>query len=389
MSILQAFIYIYRFILDSGNLDLYYGFALVLLVSAINKKSNIPKKSLFMVIPLIIIGFFPAIFSPYFTSLQKMILFILKMFLNFIIFFYVKEYFYKFDLIKFIKLTSNIMFILTIMSLLVNKSIFWRLNDIHNDFSKERLELIYLEPSILSMSVSILIIFIFYYILIKKADKGLIISGLQLIIMLILSAGLNGIMCLVISLGCMLIIDYISYLKKNKISVTSTLIIVIAGVVIVALVNYNSNIMNRIIAVLNGKDGSSIYRYTLANEALKQILSSTNFMGLGLGNMNTEKSLILLNLLNMEKIFANSFMYFIAEAGILGAIYIVTLVCNNFKNCMDSNKLYKIPLFIFIILYQIAGGYFTDPLIWIIYGVIASSKIRMNSEKSKKVKILI
>ena len=389
MEIFQVFIYICRFIFGSGNLDLYYGFAFIILLYSCMRDIVIVRKSIYMVIPLVIMGIFSSIISPYFSSQIKTILFLGKIFLNFVLFFYVKSYFYKFDLIKFIKITSNTMFLLTIISLIFNKGVFWRLNDIYNDFSKERLELLYLEPSILSMSVSLLILFILYYILRGKREKWLFISGIELIIILILSAGLNGIMCLFSAICLMLVIDNINYLKKKNISYISVAIVVIISSFIVIFINSDSNIIGRIMAIFNGKDGSSIYRYTLASNALKEILSETYFIGMGLGNMNTEKSLLLLNSLNMEKVFANSFMYFIAEAGVSGAIYIIVLITRLLKKAWGKNKIYKLPILIFIILYQVGGGYFTDPLIWITYAIICSDTVNMSTKKLKRVRIVI
>ncbi len=37
-------------------------------------------------------------------------------------------------------------------------------------------------------------------------------------------------------------------------------------------------------------------------------------------------------------------------------------------------KLLKVGVFAFTIVGQIAGGYFTDPLIWIAYGIILSKE---------------
>jgi hypothetical protein len=71
------------------------------------------------------------------------------------------------------------------------------------------------------------------------------------------------------------------------------------------------------------------------------------------------------------EVIANSFMYFITEGGIFAIVYLIGFHIFLLKKINKENIMLKLPLLVFIVFYQIGGGYFTNPLNWIIYGVIA------------------
>ena len=115
---------------------------------------------------------------------------------------------------------------------------------------------------------------------------------------------------------CIFIIGVeIKNLTRGKVSrfvfVGAALLTMLLLIYIIAGGLKDNAIYLRIIAVLNGKDGSFNYRYTRAILALKDIMDSTNMLGLGLGNLRTESTAIFLAKYGLLS-FSNSYLFFIA-----------------------------------------------------------------------------
>ena len=68
----------------------------------------------------------------------------------------------------------------------------------------------------------------------------------------------------------------------------------------------------------------------------------------------------------------NSFMNLIAESGIMGIVITTILIYKLLITAIKSKSSLKMALAMFIIVYQFMGTYFTNPLCWIIYGLIFS-----------------
>ena len=107
---------------------------------------------------------------------------------------------------------------------------------------------------------------------------------------------------------------------------------------------------------------------------MKNALINTNGAGVGFGNVNTDFFRSTYREYGLVSVIANSFMYFITEGGVFSFVYLLILLISVFK-CSIRNKdtiLHKLPLFIFVLIYQIPGGYFTNPVFWLAYGFICS-----------------
>ena len=108
-------------------------------------------------------------------------------------------------------------------------------------------------------------------------------------------------------------------------------------------------------------------------------MDRTHYLGVGLGNMSSEKTGLILDMFGIGTRFSNSFLYLIGEMGIVGLVLILTITIICIKSIKkDGYTLEKIGLLVFITLFQIAGGYFTDPFIWIVYGLILSTDTENN-----------
>ena len=103
----------------------------------------------------------------------------------------------------------------------------------------------------------------------------------------------------------------------------------------------------------------------------------TDYWGMGLGNMNTPSGLSFLLSIGIDYKFANSFLYFFTENGMLGIIYTIYLFLICIYNCIKSSKNIrplKVGVLAFAFVSQIAGGYYTDPILWIVYGIVCSNE---------------
>lgn len=129
----------------------------------------------------------------------------------------------------------------------------------------------------------------------------------------------------------------------------------------------NNPISTRFFSMFLGMDGSYNFRWSAAVSTFSKTMEITKKWGMGLGNMNTASGLSFLLDLGIDYKFANSFLYFLTENGFLGFLYIVYLLLICIYACIKSSKSerpLRIGLLVFAFISQIAGGYFTDPILW-------------------------
>ena len=101
-------------------------------------------------------------------------------------------------------------------------------------------------------------------------------------------------------------------------------------------------------------------------------ITNTNGIGVGLGNLNTDNTRKIFKSTGMTAVVAASYPYFIAEGGVFGIVYIVLLLTFLIINVIFKKNMLLANLLLFSFLYQIYGGYFTNPVNWIVYGLILS-----------------
>lgn len=195
---------------------------------------------------------------------------------------------------------------------------------------------------------------------------------------LLLTFSLSAIAYTAIAVMCLLFSKLFNRSGRAELRVVVIFILLLCAAMLVLMTN--NPISNRLLAMLHNEDASLYFRWSLSFESIIEVLEITNGYGFGLGNMNTPHGLGILQQTGMEAAYANSFLYFIAENGWLGITYILglflVLTVSVWKNRIrdeDPTSLKAILLIVFI--GQIAGGYFTDPLIWCLYGVISSRKM--------------
>jgi hypothetical protein len=187
---------------------------------------------------------------------------------------------------------------------------------------------------------------------------------------LTLSAGLGGTVGVLLATCIMLVIKFFKTVNPRNLAFYYFGFFIILGIATIIVIK-NDALCNRILAILNGNDSSANYRVQIGYTTMKNALINTKLIGVGFGNLNTNGFQNAYSAFGIVEVIANSFMYFITEGGIFAIVYLIGFHIFLLKKINKENIMLKLPLLVFIVFYQIGGGYFTNPLNWIIYGVIA------------------
>lgn len=372
MEIIVAIIYYFKQII-SANLDLFYVLALFFIISCFIKKQEIIVKTIILIIPLLIYSCIQ-IFVINNIDLIKLAVNIAKTYINIFLFIFIKEMWFNFNFKKFIKYICIIYGLSTFIGLIYKNQVLWRMDDNGNVYNTIRLKLFYYEPSELSFQIGIILIFLVFYMLYgnnKKERKNIMVYIICLCFILYLSSGMGGIICSFIS--C--IIMYLIYSYRHK--TLKQVMIDYLGLITLFLsmyfiINSNNSLYLRTMDIVTGNDSSTLYRYNIGYIVMKNALINTKGLGVGFGNLNTDISKNIYSHFGLVDVIANSFMYFVMEGGIFSIVFLILVLFYLFNKTYKSKSILKWGLLVYIIIYQIAGGYFTNPMNWIIYGIIAS-----------------
>lgn len=378
-SIIQAFLYTSKFIIGgNGNLDLYYFFSICVIFYFLFKKPYYLKKVICVIAVLALTQIVICISSGIQQNYIRNMVTIGKLVLDVVLMYYVSYSYKKWNVQQFINLVSCILFVETIFALVFSESILWRHNDVINVYSKTRLQLLYIEPSELSLHCGFLLILILIQMLENGLKKIHIVNIFIVSLDLILTAGMSGIACLAISI----ILYVLARFLKNHIPIRFIIgsMIIFAGSIIVLVCK--KALIYRIISILNGTDGSLYSRFSGPSSVLLTVLKKTNYMGLGAGMLNTQQGF---DCTGLYYKFPNSIMYFIAEFGVIGIIALLYLNYKLFKIVVRTKKLYLVMPWIYVMVFQIIGGYYTNPFFWLTYGIILSYGSRNQSTLENKI----
>ncbi|MWV43684.1 hypothetical protein GRF59_08545 [Paenibacillus sp. HJL G12] len=383
MEIIFAMIYV----LHQGitaNLDLFYFLSIALILRDIVQRKSVTLKAAGYIYFAVLYALLQVLVNDQ-LEIGRTVVNLAKLFLNIVLFLQVREM--KMSMSSFKKMiyvTSAINLVLLCIAMVHKTKLLWRLDDDVNLYQKVRLALFYAEPSEASFHVCILIIILGSFMLHESSLKHQMMNLFFMLIntaIMVLSAGMGGMMCLGLSLG----IAYLFYLRE-RISIRKlllTILLFIAGsLAAVWFVASGNRLYLRLIDIVNGTDGSVFYRLNVSARIMNQILVHSDFIGTGLGNLNTDTVQNAYYSQGLVGVIANSFMYVIAEGG-LGAITLLLVFHLMLLMRIQRHEcVFKVGLLVFILTYQIAGGYFTNPVNWIIYGLIANLLI-FHSEKER------
>ena len=377
-----AFLLIFSDVLMNPNLNLLYMLGAFLFVQMLMTQRRSMKEWALLFCPLLFLPYINRLF--YFGPIEeiKVVVYLLKMAINISLMIWIKNNFYTINVRSVFRHSYHWLILLFVVALLFRNETFWRLNDTINGFSKVRLKLLYSEPSVLGLFCCAMLLMLSFSILADRfSRRRMICLGLLLTIM-ILTFSLSGILYYVIGLVTMLGLYYgQDALQKRRIKVRVFLITVTGLLAVIFVLITENQISGRINAIFAGSDSSFAYRWLYSSTSIKWIMEETNFAGLGMGNMSTDYGIAMMQRSGISGKYSNSFLYFIGENGLLGLAYIVFVLGFCIKGIMTSKKRgvskrvfnLKFALWVTIVIEQIFGGYFTDPLIWCIYGIICAS----------------
>lgn len=369
-SILQAFLYTSKFIIGgNGNLDLYYFFSIIIIFTYFIKKPKQLKKVMAFAVAIVVFQLIIGLINGVQQSYQRNLVTISKMILNIILMIYISQKYREWNVKQFINYVTLILLVETIAAFIFQNSVLWRHNDLINVYSKTRLQLLYVEPSELSLHCGFLIILILISIKENGFDKRFILNIAVVGLDILLTAGMSGIACLAIAITIYVIIRII----KRDISKTFIELVVSFMALSLMVLIIKKELLYRIIAIMKGTDGSLYARFLGPSNVLFSVLKSTNYMGLGAGMLNTPQGFSHTGLYYK---FPNSIMYFIAEFGAIGIILLIYLNYKIFRIVRKSKKSYLVMPWVYVMVFQIIGGYYTNPFFWLAYGILFSYKYK-------------
>ena len=383
MELLMALIYLFHQMFANlpfvsktltGNLDLFYALGMFGIIFVIFKRKRDISLLLICALPIVIYGIVQGLIiqdldmQKLFVNTSKITICISLMILTI-------RKIRDFKIKKFIDYVCRIYLILTPIALIFSKNDYlWRLHDTVNKYSLLRLNLFYVEPSELGFHLSFIIIILMYLIIKEKVGKAkfkYILYTINCIVLLVLSQAYGASVILIGTISFVSFVIIISKINFKNILVGYGLTIIFTVTLILFVVT-KSSIYMRTVDTIDGSDSSNSYRVNVTQEFTSAAVTNTNGIGVGLGNLNTDRTRKIFMSTGMTAVVAASFPYFIAEGGIFAILYSLLLIIFLTINVLFKKNMLIANLLLFSLLYQIFGGYFTNPINWIIYGLILS-----------------
>ena len=358
----------------TGNLDFFYTLGILGTIFVIFKRKKDISLLIICALPIICYGIIQSMVIEN-LDMQKLMVNILKIAICVSLMILVSRKMNNFKLKKFIDYICRIYLILTPVAILLMKNDYlWRLHDTINKYSLVRLNLFYIEPSELGFHLSFIIIILMYLIMkekVRRVSIKYIIYLIDCVILLALSGAYGSSVMLLGTITFISVVTILTKINYKNILVGYGLIMVFTIITILFVVT-KSSIYMRTIDTLNGKDDSNSYRVNVTQKFTATAVTNTSGIGVGLGNLNTDNTRKIFKATGMTAVVAASYPYFIAESGYFGISYTVLLLTLLIVNISIKRNWLLANLFLFSFLYQIYGGYFTNPVNWIIYGLILS-----------------
>ncbi|WP_136604517.1 hypothetical protein [Paenibacillus dokdonensis] len=376
MEIIYAMVYV----LHQGitaNLDLFYFLSIILILRDIIQRRKLTLKTAGYVYFVILYAFLQIVVNEQ-IDMGRLAINIAKLFLNVMLFLQVREMKMNMSSFKRIVYSASVINLALLCIGMVHKTkLLWRLDDDVNLYQKVRLALFYAEPSEASFHVCILLVILGMFVLNETRLRRNLVNFFFMLtnaLIVIVSAGMGG----MLSLGLAFVVMYLCYLC-DRVSIQKlllTILLILTGTLAaVWFVISNNSFYMRLNDILSGTDGSVFYRFNVSARIMEQILVHSSYIGTGLGNLNTDAVQNAYYSQGLVGVIANSFMYVIAEGGIGVILLLLVFHTMLVMRIQRHEIIFKSGLLTFILVYQVAGGYFTNPVNWIIYGLVANQTL--------------
>lgn len=378
-----------------GNFDLFYLFGLFYAGKyfIFHKKIKLGKKTIIYGLMLLLLVLTQILVLPEVNAL-KIVINAAKIVVCFFVMMYIKDNAKKINLKYFCFGFGILCAVFLVVALLLPQSILWRHNDYVNVFSQNRLQFLFSEPSELGLHAAIVLLFALNFFLSeKKKSLKRIIAYIVLIFVpigfsLYFAKPLGAIAFGAVAIAIYLIARFV--VEKNKKmmipSVLSVIAIIFIGIFV--LISSGSDIVLRLNAVSKGTDSSINYRVMVPIRVVERSFVDSNGIGLGLGNAKLEKNVATYSDIGLGSAgVINSFLNLIVEGGIIGVIFVISIIIALMRVSIKEKNPLKLALAVFIISFQFAGTYFTNPLCWLVYGYILFYKDQDPKLLSKKEEI--
>lgn len=335
MEYIQAFLFTSKYILGrSGNTDIFFLFAAFVLFFYLIKRRDKLALIIKLSIPIAVICLGMILFYPGIHNLRCGIFF-LKMLLNITLMVYVSLNCKRWKIKRFVEMIAWIHGIETLIAYAFPKSSLWL--DATVPGSDEiiwKLRLFYMDPEKLSFACGLVIIILVYQIITEEIVWRYVVALAVMVADLIMAfGGLN-------------------YLGRNVFS--------IGGFITEKLVKPFTN--------------------------MAYALKMTHFLGVGFGNGNTARAAAWLGGYDA---LPNSFIRIIAEGGVFGIAIVFIFVFVLGYYAFKYGSLVDKALYVYVIIYQVFGGYYTDATTFFIYGWIVGDCLNNKVVRGENCKIAL
>lgn len=376
MEYIQAFLFTSKYLLGrNGNTDIFYLFAVFALLFYIWKRPEHLKLVCRVVLPVCFSCFFMVIFYPWINA-TRCFIFLAKIVLNSTLFVFVAYNCRKWKVIRFAETIVWIHALETVLAVLLPNSSMWT-----TDVSLEgigrvtRLRLFYQDAGTMAFACGFVLVLLVYQLITEEIVWRQIIGIGVMGTDLYLAFGIGGISCTLLAVAAMLIMSFI-YDRKHKEEQKRSFHYVggtIATMLVAGLLlAFNSVYFGRIRGIIGGTDSILQVKIVQPLRSIGKVLEETNYLGVGFGNANTRFAL---DLMGINKAYPNSFLRIIAEGGIFGILLVAVIVFGMGFFCLKYGNVIDRSLYLYVVAYQLTGGYFTDPSNFFIYGWIVGDCI--------------
>ena len=370
MEYIQAFLFTSKYILGrSGNTDIFYLFSAFVLLFYMLKRRDKFIYIVKLLAPFALLTVIMAFVYPW-TKVDRTFIFLAKMALNLTLMVFVAYNCRCWKMFRFVETIVCIHGVETVIALFFRNSALWTPEKfVDGVVYASRLRLFYMNAGTMAFASGLVLVMLVYQIMTEEVFWKQAIGAVVMLVDLYLSYGIGGISCAFIAIFLMLCVGYMHKAKRGELSAlkkyrNASIIVAIITLMALAL---NHTYVGRIRGIISGTDSLVNQKFFVPLAKLGYVLKKTHFLGVGFGNGNT---LFALGLIDSDVAFPNSFLRIIAEGGIFGFLIVIICIFVLGIFCLKNGNNIDKALFTFITLYQMTGGYFTDPTNFFIYGWI-------------------